>query len=358
MFSPPPLTPLPIPTTPTRKVPSPPSPRGTPTRVIQVRSPARQTRSTTRKRDRVKVKAAVSRRAVLQALQALDARLSANPLMAQCCIVAMLASVGDITAQLLEGTNVWALDPARLLRFAAFRSAIATPLYHIWLHQLELRVAALALQSSAASTAIKTCLDQFLYIPFYQTLFYLSLAFAEGQPLHEGRQRVLRMLPRSLPVNWVFWVPFMAANFLYIPVKWRLVVANVGSLLWAVVMSSFNQSARSPPSIPPQYGLPPPLPYMDPGAGVNGHGGMPMNGEMVTSEIVEMSEIVEASKALLAATTTAAATTAAAIVHEECRDLWSRRWCLHRAGKCWSDWVLTVCPRTCGMCSLHGLSLD
>ena len=60
-----------------------------------------------------------------------------------------------------------------------------------------------------------------------------------------------------------------------------------------------------------------------------------------------------AAAAAAAASITASTTAQTPNVHsaDDCADLWARRWCRKRATKCWSEWVLAVCPRTCGLCS-------
>ena len=154
-------------------------------------------------------------------MQTLDARLIQNPHATRCGLLAILAAFSDIIAQLLEGCPVLAIDLARLLRFSAFRSAIAAPILQLWHTRLDAFMASLPVRSAATTIAIKTALDQAIYTPFYQTLFYLTLAIAEGQPLHEGRRRVLQMLPRTLPASWIFWLPIMAFVFAVVPLRWR-----------------------------------------------------------------------------------------------------------------------------------------
>lgn len=187
-----------------------------PTTLDEQRNSGRQTQP--RKRDKQPIKNVAGWRSLLQTI---DSQLIRNPHLTRCGLLAALASISDLIAQFLEGSLFLAIDLARVLRFAAFRSAIAAPILQLWHTRLDWFVASLPVDGAAAKIAIKTALDQAFYTPFYQTLFYLSLALAEGQPLHEGRRRVLQMLPRTLPASWLFWLPIMAFVFAVVPLRWR-----------------------------------------------------------------------------------------------------------------------------------------
>lgn len=171
-------------------------------------------------------------------------REQATEVLMQCAVVAVLASLGDVIAQSCEGASVSELDAGRLVRFVAFRACLGTPIYLVWLRWLERAAIAAVGGSATKQAAFKVALDQTFYTPMYQVVFYLTLAAAEGQPLRVGWRRCYRILPRSLPASWAFWIPVQAVNFWAVPLRGRVVFVNLFALVWSVFLSSFNQSAR------------------------------------------------------------------------------------------------------------------
>ena len=87
--------------------------------------------------ERKRERALSSRPLVCRLFDALDAQLTRNPFASQCVLVAVLACLSDVIAQLLEGSRLPTLDLTRTWRFAAFRALIATPIYLSWLSFME-----------------------------------------------------------------------------------------------------------------------------------------------------------------------------------------------------------------------------
>ena len=329
-----------------------------------------------------------------------DGELSRNPLLSQLVAVGVLSCLSDLIAQLLEGSLDTGIDLSRTMRFAAFRAAIATPIYLTWLKFMEStvteRVRALGLPAFAAPL-LKMCCDQGLYTPAYQIFFYVSLAAAEGQPLINGWQRVVRMLPRTLPIAWLFWCPIQVLNFALAPPRWRVLTVNVANVAWNVAMSLFNEIGRThtlaaataatvtalgesgrmgmleAPSAPPGAVMAAAATAATELAGASIQSQVPVLQAATEQDALieqEMDDSVllgrgdgagsdpEAPRADSVAEPSLRRDDSDGVDDDDdddddeatCVDTWPRRWCRRRAAKCWSEWVLVRCARTCGLC--------
>ena len=261
----------------------------------------------------------------------------------QLAAVAWLALTADLLAQLFEGARFSEYDYLRTARFTFFRAVVATPVYIYWLSHLDAIADRLAGLTGLWPLVIKLLLDQGLYGPTYQVVFFCFLAALEGQPLNEGLRRCMLIVPHSIPVAWCFWLPTMAICFTLVPLPWRVIYVNALSIIWNTVMSLYNSAAAiplAPPSPPTLAMTASTLPgarvaaatlaasavQAAAGAGVrprpiDGNGGV---GEGAT-DIYDQLE------------------------HDACADNWPKQ-CRRKASKCWSAWVLARCPRTCGLC--------
>ena len=313
--------------------------------------------------ERKRERALSSRPLVCRLFDALDAQLTRNPFASQCVLVAVLACLSDVIAQLLEGSRLPTLDLTRTWRFAAFRALIATPIYLSWLSFMERCVEQRASASrlpSGVYPLLKMCLDQGLYTPTYQGFFYIALATAEGQSLGEGWRRAMHMLPRTMPYAWAFWCPIQACNFWLVPMRWRVLAMNTANVFWNIAMSLFNEIARtSTPSTTVGAAIAAVAPVAPPVAAAIASAAM--RAAMADATRITVGGAGARPYALHGAAdgyalgggdqeTQTAEEEPWGGGTEECADLWPRRWCRKRAAKCWSEWVLVRCTRSCGLC--------
>ena len=165
----------------------------------------------------------------------------------QIAAVAFLAMMGDLYAQIFEGTRYSEYDFGRTARFTLFRAVVAAPVYIYWLSKLDALAEQLSALTGMWPLLIKLLLDQGVYTPIYQVVFFCFLAALEGQPLSEGFRRCLLVLPQSIPVAWCFWLPVQAVCFHIVPLQWRVVYVNVFNIVWNTILSLFNSSASAAP---------------------------------------------------------------------------------------------------------------
>jgi len=305
----------------------------------------------------------------------------------QIAAVAFLAMMGDMYAQIFEGTRYSEYDFGRTARFTLFRAVVAAPVYIYWLSKLDALAEQLSALTGMWPLLIKLLLDQGVYTPVYQVVFFCFLAALEGQPLSEGFRRCLLVLPQSIPVAWCFWLPVQAVCFHIVPLQWRVVYVNVFNIVWNTILSLFNSSASAAPvaSMPAEpietasdlvsmassvaaasrsaslaaaaagaaagdiagveasaedggdiYDK---LPRRGGGRGARG-GGDDADEEMLAWR---------ARKRAAAAGHAAASAAAHGLGDGTCADNWPKQ-CKRKVNKCYSEWVLARCPWTCGLC--------
>ena len=273
---------------------------------------------------------------------------------------AVLALLGDLCAQLYEGTSLDEFDWLRMARFTLFRAVFATPVYIYWLTKLDRMAERLSSITGMWPLLAKLILDQGLYGPVYQVVFFCFVAALEGQPLSEGLHRCAIVLPHSIPLYWSFWLPAQSLNFLYVPLPWRVIYVNTLSIVWNTIMSLYNASAATThlPSPSPRTPVSPLMP-LKPGVAV----------------AVASTSIAPAAPRLAGSISSHLTVTigrndmegGAGAVSDDplsdedeyrpsfnmCADNWPRQ-CHRKANKCWSEWVIARCPRTCGLCETDG----
>ena len=348
---------------------------------------------------------------LVELFELFDGALERRPIVSQILSVAVLACLSDLIAQLLEGLSDTSIDGTRMLRFVGFRAGVATPFYLWWLSVMERGVSDRVRTTGAptfTAPLLKAALDLGLYIPLYQAFFFLALAFAEGQPLIVGWQRVVRSLPKTLPFAWLFWGPVQVLNFWLVPPRWRVLTVNIASVAWNVAMSLFNEMSREPLVEAAAASL-------ADGGRVSALTATPTGPSTAVAAVTAAATAAsELARGASAATIRRSDSGAAALhiatdqgvlveqpplggmgaggvsdaansddtdgdhgavaggrssdasadgtsllphssddddtVGPQCTDMWPHRWCRRRAAKCWSEWVLVRCPSTCGLC--------
>ena len=173
--------------------------------------------------------------------QAYSRTLKARPVAGNMVTGGLLAVTGDTIMQIHESNDAY--DPRRALRFVGFRVCVARG-YTIWVRELD-RWVNEKVDADARRVLTKTVLDLGIWLPAKDFVYFVWMALLEGMTLNEGVTRSITMLPRTCPVSWAVWGPAQLLNFSVVPLHLRVVWCNSFALFWNVVMSGFNQAART-----------------------------------------------------------------------------------------------------------------
>ena len=132
---------------------------------------------------------------MLRAYLALNRR---SPTLVQAMTAGCIGGSGDVLMQKLEHqTEGKSLDWARVGQMVLYRGCIFGPLYSVWVRLIERTVS----MSGWRGAATKVLLDQLVWTPPSQCMFYIYMCTAEGLGLKAGLERARRMIWPTLQVS-------------------------------------------------------------------------------------------------------------------------------------------------------------
>ena len=83
----------------------------------------------------------------------------------------------------------------------------------------------------------KVLFTQTVFTVFGVSLFYFTLALAEGQSIQDSRNEVRNKLWPTLKTGWKVWPLISFCNFMFIPPLYQVAFINVISIFWSTYMS-------------------------------------------------------------------------------------------------------------------------
>ena len=107
-------------------------------------------------------------------------------------------------------------------------------------------VAALMQESTkhqAFAPLIKVMLGATVLTPMQHSVLFSSHALFDGASISEAVERTAKMLPKSVPTSWGFWIPVQFVTFTAIAPPLRIAWVSTVSLIWNVILSGFNGAA-------------------------------------------------------------------------------------------------------------------
>ncbi|SCV71183.1 BQ2448_2771 [Microbotryum intermedium] len=174
-------------------------------------------------------------------LRSYNAALVARPYLAGSATAATLFGAGDVLAQQAVDKKGMNHDVVRTARLALYGGVIFAPVVTRWYQMLE----GIKLKSKPALVATRVGLDQFVLTPVLVSVFYSSMAIAEGKGLQGAQDRVRSAWWPTLQKNWGLFIPVQIANFAIVPAHLRLVLVNVVSLFWNAYLSYANSKSST-----------------------------------------------------------------------------------------------------------------
>ena len=125
------------------------------------------------------------------------------------------------------------LDVASLKRYAAWGFFVIPPIYHKWYQWLDKAFKTVGPLNKKILLQ-KLFLDQFVLTPVVVVMFFVAMAFMEGQKDVTDECKS-KFLP-TFAVDCCFWLPVQAFNFRFIPQDMRVVFIGVTTFVWLNVL--------------------------------------------------------------------------------------------------------------------------
>ena len=130
----------------------------------------------------------------IQAWDAYNEALSANPLVVKSVTAGVILGAADLAGQALQDAQrgdeeKTELDIARTVRFAFFGLVLQAPWNHFYYQILDGAIPPTA-DPWTPTTAVKTVIDQFVQAPIFTVLIFAFLGFLEGKNADSIKQQL------------------------------------------------------------------------------------------------------------------------------------------------------------------------
>jgi hypothetical protein len=140
-------------------------------------------------------------------------------------------------------TTTMAWDRARTGRFALLGCVLVAPAIHVWYGTLARWIPG----TNAMAIAQRVALDQLFFTPIFLPAWLVSLWTLEEQLQTDNNayesetgmyaERLIECVPDIYVANLALWVPVMALNFRFVPVKFQVLCSNTVALVWNMFLS-------------------------------------------------------------------------------------------------------------------------
>jgi len=174
-------------------------------------------------------------------------KLDKHPVWTQSLTSGFLFLIGDLTAQryehrldLAQGIDVSQRPYVDLLRLAActsFGLFVLGPCGHFWYSRLDVVTNRLAAAGSWGNVGVKVLLDTAIFNPIFLVVFFTTVSLLEGLSMHDIGRKLYRDFVPSYAVDCSIWPPIQTVNFRLVPVKFQLLVVNLGCYFDDVFLS-------------------------------------------------------------------------------------------------------------------------
>jgi len=177
----------------------------------------------------------------VQAWDAYNEALSANPLAVKSVTAGVILGAADLAGQALQDAqrsdeDKTDIDIARTVRFAFFGFALQAPWNHFYYQILDGTIPPTA-DPWTPTTAVKTVIDQFVQAPIFTVLIFAFLGFLEGKNADSIKQQLEDDYADTMVANWKLWVPATVVNLAFVPPLLRVLYLNCVFFFWSIFLS-------------------------------------------------------------------------------------------------------------------------
>lgn len=133
------------------------------------------------------------------------------------------------------------VDFLRVLRMALFGALIAAPQMHIFHGWMEKAVMPKN-PTHPVAVLSKVALDQIINSPLGTVCFFAWTQALKGTPDQIGNT-CRDKLWDTTRTGWCMWPAAQAANFLFVPLQYRIVFINVVAIAWTCILSKIGNES-------------------------------------------------------------------------------------------------------------------
>lgn len=168
--------------------------------------------------------------------------LDTTPLQTKSLTAAVLSLFSDILAQSLSGVPLSKLNTQSLKNQFILGLIIRGPIVHYWYILLEYMFSCAGLNSppsraNSLSVALgKVVVDQTLFSPLFNLLYFYAIGFLENRSLVSIDQQISKEYAPVMIANYKIWPLVNIINFKLIPPNMRVLFGNIVGILWTAYM--------------------------------------------------------------------------------------------------------------------------
>lgn len=181
-------------------------------------------------------------------------RLDTSPVITQSLTSGFLFLIGDITAQRYEDrldrdkgidtSDRPYLDLKRVAACTSFGLFVLGPFGHYWYSRLDVWTNRLYAPRTMKNVGMKVLLDTAIFNPIFLIVFFTVVSLLEGLTMNDIGHKLYRDFVPSYAVDCSVWPPIQTVNFRFVPVKFQLLVVNLGCYFDDVFLSYGHQRKR------------------------------------------------------------------------------------------------------------------
>ncbi|CAJ0958036.1 unnamed protein product, partial [Mesorhabditis belari] len=166
------------------------------------------------------------------------ALMSRRPLLTQMATSAVIAGGGDLICQKFIERRSWQqYDAIRTGRFFVLAGFFIAPILNRWFRVLEL-----VKRGNPKLVPLKRMLiDQSTFSPIFNFIILVNLRILEGISPKESFEMAKSDWWPVWSTSLLFWPPVQLANFYFVPLNHRVVVTQIGGLVWNSYLSYRTQ---------------------------------------------------------------------------------------------------------------------
>uniref|UniRef100_A0A2I3G2I8 Peroxisomal membrane protein 2 n=1 Tax=Nomascus leucogenys TaxID=61853 RepID=A0A2I3G2I8_NOMLE len=153
----------------------------------------------------------------------------------------ILSALGNFLAQMIEKKrkkeNSRSLDVGGPLRYAVYGFFFTGPLSHFFYFFMEHWIP----PEVPLAGLRRLLLDRLVFAPAFLMLFFLIMNFLEGKDASAFAAKMRGGFWPALRMNWRVWTPLQFINVNYVPLKFRVLFANLAALFWYAYLASLGK---------------------------------------------------------------------------------------------------------------------
>lgn len=161
-------------------------------------------------------------------------QLRKNPILTKALTSAVMSGLGNVAAQaVVARKGLRDLDLKQVGRFAAL-GLLLSPISHykfLWLEGWFRFV------RGKKAVYAKLAVDQLVFGPLLNVLFYVLMAVLEGRPSASVSLVKANFWPTTIN-SWKLWPAANWISFNYVPLELRVLFVNVVAFFWVIILSA------------------------------------------------------------------------------------------------------------------------